>query len=206
MTAVAPAVGIFTIGHSSHPLGRFVELLTLHGIDAVADVRSMPYSRWRPQYNREALRDSLKSSGISYVFLGRELGARTQDPACQENGVVQYRKLANTGLFRSGIERVLDGSQRMKLALMCAEKDPLDCHRGILLARELVERGKEIEHIHADGGIEAHPAAMERLRGQLNIPADDLFPVPLAAIYAAQEKRIAHVGKERASEAREPGQ
>ena len=91
--------GIFTVGHSAHEVARFVDLLARHGVEAVADVRSMPYSRRHPQFNRETLKESLKASGIAYVFLGKELGARSTDPDCYENGRVQFRKLAATRLF-----------------------------------------------------------------------------------------------------------
>ena len=143
MSDVSQKTKIFTIGHSTHEFKRFVALLKHHGIGAVADVRSTPYSRWQPQFNREELTDALKKHGISYVFMGKELGARSDDPDCYDQGRVQYRRLAGTELFRSGIDRVLDGAHRMSIALMCAEKDPLECHRTILVARELVSSGSE---------------------------------------------------------------
>ena len=132
---------IYTIGHSTHEIGTFVALLMKHGIDAIADVRSAPYSRRQPQFNCKALANVLRSHGIAYVFLGRELGARSDDPACYEKGRVKHRLLARTPLFLSGIERIRDGSHRMNIALMCAEREPLDCHRTILVARQLVETG-----------------------------------------------------------------
>ncbi len=206
MTAISPATGIFTIGHSNHSIKCFIELLALHGVDAIADVRSIPYSRWQRQFNREPLKAALKGHGIGYVFLGEELGARTSDPACYENGVVQYGKLAETALFSAGIERVLKGSQKMAVALMCAEKEPLECHRAILVARKLVELGAAVRHIHADGGLESHVDAMERLRGVLKISESGLISMPLEAVYAEQEKKIAYAGKkQQALEARETG-
>ncbi|MYA31659.1 MAG: DUF488 domain-containing protein [Gammaproteobacteria bacterium] len=186
--------GIFTVGHSAHEAARFVDLLDMHDIEAVADVRSMPYSRRNPQFNRETLKESLKASGIAYVFLGKELGARSNDPDCYENGRVQFRKLAATSLFRSGIKRVLDGSEQMRIALMCAEKDPLNCHRTILVTRELVALGKKVNHILADGEVETHDAAMNRLCKQLNI-GKDLLRTPEELendAYAAWEAKIAY--------------
>ena len=187
---------IFTVGHSTHALEDFVSLLKQHSVDAVADVRSVPYSRWQPQYNREDLTEDLKARGIAYVFLGKELGARSDDPKCYENGRVQYRSLAETPLFQSGIKRVRDGSRHKRIALMCAEKDPLDCHRTILVARELVASGVDVAHILEDGSLEPHDETMKRLSEQLRLPAQDLF---LTAdeledrAYAAQEQRIAYV-------------
>ena len=194
MTGGAQPTGILTVGHSAHEPARFVELLLRHKIGAVADVRSTPYSRRHPHFNKKALKESLRANGIAYVFLGKELGARSADPACYENGRVRFRKLAATSLFRSGIKRVLDGSQQMRIALMCAEKDPLNCHRTILVTRELVALGKKVNHILADGEIETHDAAMNRLCKQLGI-REDLLRAPEELendAYAAQEAKMAY--------------
>lgn len=191
---------IFTVGHSAHEIAYFTDLLAQHDIEAVADVRSAPYSRRHPQFNRDALKEALRANGIAYVFLGKELGARSKDPACYANGRVQFPKLANTALFRSGIKRVLEGSQQMRIALMCAEKEPLACHRTLLVARELVRRGSEINHILADGTLETHRDAMNRLCRQLGI-AEDLLRSPEEMehdAYAAQEEKIAYAGAHRA--------
>lgn len=204
MTRAAQSAVIFTVGHSAHEVARFVDLLARHGVEAVADVRSMPYSRRHPQFNRETLKESLKASGIAYVFLGKELGARSNDPACYENGRVQFRKLAATSLFRSGIKRVLDGSEQMRIALMCAERDPLNCHRTILVARELVALGSKVNHILSDGDIETHEAAMNRLCKQLNI-GEDLLRTPEELendAYAAWEAKIAYTNPERPQRSR----
>lgn len=203
MKKTSESKGIYTIGHSVHESARFLELLKLHCIEAVADVRSMPYSRWQPQFNREELSKALKGQGIAYVFLGKELGARSDDPNCYENGRVQYRRLARTKLFRSGIQRVVDGSERMNIALMCAEKDPLDCHRAILVARELVGLGKEVAHILATGETETHGAAMKRLYERLGLSEGDLFRGSEDLddeAYSMQEQKIAYVDEEHTPE------
>src|SRR6202521_1160216 len=105
---------IFTIGHSTHPQKRFIALLLQHGITALCDVRSKPYSRVNPQFNREELKESLRERCIKYVFLGKELGARSEDPMCYENGKVQYDRLAATPAFKAGIERVLAGAEKFR--------------------------------------------------------------------------------------------
>ena len=115
--------------------------------ELLADVRSTPYSRFNPQFRRDALAASLSQNGIEYLFLGEELGARSKDRACYEQGRVSYRKLADTELFRQGIERLLVAAKTHTTAIMCAEKDPLDCHRTILVARALQARGESIAHI-----------------------------------------------------------
>lgn len=189
-------VTIFTVGHSTHSIGRFMELLETHGVRAIADVRSTPYSRRQPQFNREDLQSALEAKGIAYVFLGKELGARSEDPACYGGGRVKYRSLAQTELFQAGLQRIRDGSKRMKLALMCAEKEPLGCHRTILIARELVKRGNKVVHILANGNIETHDRAMRRLFVHLGLPEHDLFRSDAELLddaYSEQEKRIAYV-------------
>jgi uncharacterized protein (DUF488 family) len=186
---------VYTIGHSRHEPERFLELLWAHEISAVGDVRSNPYSKMNPQYNREPLKAILTEAGITYVFLGRELGARTEDPSCYEGGKVQYERLARTDLFQSGLHRVRDGMSRYRLALMCAEKEPLECHRGILVARELEASGIPVRHIMADGAAERHAEAMARLREMLGLPERDLFRSAVEVLedaYRIQGARIAY--------------
>ena len=127
---------LFTIGHSTHPIEEFIALLRRHDITAVCDVRSAPYSRFNPQFRREALAASLKDAGIAYVYLGRELGARVEDPALLEDGRVSFAKVARSDLFRAGMERVGEGMRAYRVALMCAERDPIQCHRMILVTRD----------------------------------------------------------------------
>jgi uncharacterized protein (DUF488 family) len=187
---------IYTIGHSKHPIERLTALLQQHGIEALADVRSTPYSRFNPQFNREKLQAALAGVGIRYVFLGEELGARSKDPACYEDGRVSYAKLAASELFRTGIDRLLTGMREHRIALMCAEREPLDCHRTILVARELEKSGVPVTHILHDGSLEPHRHALERLAADLEIVGTDLFRSPdelLEEAYEKQGARIAYV-------------
>lgn len=187
---------IYSIGHSTHPAERFIGLLQRHGITALADVRSTPMSRFNPQFNRRKLHESLTSAGIEYVFLGEELGARCKDPQCYEDGRISYARLAATDLFKRGIDRLLAGMKSHTIAIMCAEKEPLVCHRTILVGRELQRRGLEVMHILDDGNLESQRNALARLRGQLGIAADDLFDGAEQAdeqAYDAQSRRIAYV-------------
>ena len=126
---------VLTVGHSNHAPEAFLALLTRHGVTALADVRSAPWSRFNPQFNRKALSASLADNDIAYVWLGRELGGRPDDPACYEDGTVRYDLLAQTPLYREGIGRVLRGAAEHRLALMCAD----DCHRTLLVSRSLEE-------------------------------------------------------------------
>ena len=175
---------VFTIGHSNHRLEGFLALLDTHRISAVADVRSTPRSRFNPQFDREALTAALEARGLRYVFLGRELGGRPDDPACyDEDGRVVHERVAETPGFKSGVARVVDGAARHRIALMCAEKEPLDCHRTTLVARALAALGIEVAHILADGALETHARALEHL-------PPDLFEEPAGL----QAKRAAFAG------------
>src|SRR5262245_33658538 len=120
---------ILTIGHSNHPIDRFLELLNRAGATAVADVRSRPVSRFAPQFNREALTQFLAAKHVPYRFLGNALGGRPASPDLFTGGIADYEKMATQPEFRAAIERIIDASSRYRIALMCSEADPLDCHR-----------------------------------------------------------------------------
>ena len=206
---------IYTVGHSTHTSEEFTALLRAHDVTAVADVRSAPYSRFNPQFNRETLVRALETRGVQYLFLGRELGVRPSDPACYENGQVVFSRLAGTAEFRKGIDRVMAGADGAmagarlgRLALMCAERDPLDCHRTILVARELARRGIDVAHILADGRVEPHDAAVERLLMRHGLDQPELLGLPddrSDRAYDKQAKLIAYKARDLGDgSAREP--
>lgn len=189
---------VFTIGHSTHSAEAFLALLHQHQVEAVADVRSSPFSRFNPQFNRAPLEQFLKTNGIRYVFLGKELGARSEDRSCYLDGRVQYPRLAQTPLFQSGLDRVLRGTTRFRVALMCAEREPLECHRTLLVSKALAARGQPVVHIHADGHLETHEATMERLLEVTGLPKHDLFRSKeelMAEAMARQEQQVSYVGE-----------
>lgn len=194
---------VYTIGHSTHSSEAFVSLLRQHSIEVVADVRSSPFSRFTPQFNKEDIERSLKEHGIRYVFLGRELGARSEDRSCyDDDGRVQYSLLAKTALFQSGLDRVIKGALRYRVALMCAEKEPLECHRTLLVAQALVKHDQSVLHIHADGHLESHDAAMDRLLEMTKEDEPALFwskDDRLDNALKKQEANIAYVEEESAS-------
>lgn len=190
--------GILTIGHSTHELEKFLRLLTQSGVTAIADARSVPASRFTPQFNRDALKRALHRAQVKYVFLGRELGARSDDPTCYINGRVQYDRLAKTTAFGEGIERLRKGMETERIALMCTEQEPLDCHRTILVARILADQGIQVTHIHGDGHLESHSDAMRRLMIKWGLDQADLFRTQdelLVEALSRQEQRIAYVDK-----------
>ncbi|MBI4581312.1 MAG: DUF488 domain-containing protein [Planctomycetes bacterium] len=154
---------LYTIGHSNHSAETFAGLLKSHGITALADVRSSPYSQYCPQFSREALSEHLWSLGIEYVFLGKELGARPEVPEGYVDGRVDFRVVASTDLFKAGLKRLRTGMQKHRVAIMCAERDPLTCHRTILVCRHFKRISPDIRHILADGSTEEHREAELRL-------------------------------------------
>jgi uncharacterized protein (DUF488 family) len=193
---MADQVTVYTVGHSTHSIEKFVELLRMNGITAVADVRSSPFSRHNPQFNREALVNALREAGISYVFVGKELGARSDNPACYKNGRVRFSRLARTSAFRSGVDRVLNGTRQYRVALMCAEKEPLDCHRTLLVARALEREGAVIKHILADGRLEDQNDTMSRLLDMVGLPREDMFRSREELVADAcelRERKIAYI-------------
>jgi uncharacterized protein (DUF488 family) len=179
---------LFTIGHSTHSAEKFVELLRAHGIDAVGDVRSSPFSAWTPQFNRTALEATLRAEKIHYVFLGDELGARREEREVYVDGVARYDRIAKVPAFQTGLERVRKGARKFRLALMCAEKDCLECHRTILVCRHL-RRDLNIAHIQEDGALETHRDAETRLMKEEKIPQTDLFLSEADLIERAYEQR-----------------
>src|SRR5215472_13693473 len=145
---------VYTIGHSSHSLELFSDLLAKHAIQVVVDVRSAPYSRYAPQFDREILQRTLTQEKCKYLFLGRELGGR---PANQEyydaDGHVLYSRITADPAFVAGIERLERGMPEFRIALMCGEEDPAHCHRRLLVTRVLLERGHQVLHIRGDGRL-----------------------------------------------------
>jgi uncharacterized protein (DUF488 family) len=158
VTRCAP--DLFTIGHSNHPLERFLDLLRRHGIGAVADVRSRPYSRFVPHFSKERLQRNLVEEGIDYLYLGQELGGR---PPRGEAPAPDYASRIGQPEFREGVARLLEAARRQRVAIVCRERDPLDCHRLHLICRYVAPLAGRIDHILADGAVEAQDATERRL-------------------------------------------
>jgi uncharacterized protein (DUF488 family) len=151
---------IYTIGHSRHTIEQFVELLHRHAIALVVDVRSQPYSKWSPQFRREPLEGALNAHGLAYLFAGRELGGRPPDAYRRPDGSVDYDLRRRADDFVAGIDRLIALAERDRCAIMCAEEDPTHCHRSMLIAPALVERGVELAHLRKDGAAHG-PAATQ---------------------------------------------
>lgn len=187
---------LYSIGHSNQPIGQFLDLLDLHGIQAIADVRSSPYSRHNPQFSKEQLEQTLRGHGISYAFLGNELGARRAEPECYRNGRVDYNQVAQTSAFQQGIERIVHVASKMKVAMMCAEQDPLACHRAILIGRNILSRVDDVAHILPDGTLETQAQAEQRLLVECRLQNEDMFATREERIEEAYQRRSSSIAYE----------
>jgi uncharacterized protein (DUF488 family) len=146
---------IFTIGHSNHSLETFIDLLKSHKIDVLVDARSKPFSRFLPQFNKVELEKSVKAGGIKHLFLGKELGGRPESSEFYDaEGFVLYSRIAESPLFLEGIERLITGITTYRVALMCGEENPANCHRRLLVGRVLAKRGVSVRHIRGDGTVQ----------------------------------------------------
>ena len=166
---------LFTVGYSVHTPDSILELLKRHGVNAVADVRSQPYSHYKPDFNKENIELVFKKNEILYVFLGNECGARISASECYVGGKVDYRRIAAHQLFKSGIDRLINGLKKFRIALMCAEKDPITCHRTILICKNLKQYDIDIKHILSDGNLENHQDLELRLLEHFNLSEPELF-------------------------------
>ena len=189
---------LYSIGYATKPLEEFLRQLQQHRIDAVADVRSVPYSRAFHDYHREPLATHLRSAGVAYVYLGEELGPRSTDPAHYNAlGQVQFERLQKAALFQRGIERVFTGLKKpLRIALMCAEKDPATCHRSLLIGHHLLhQRALSTRHILHDGELESEEDLEQRLMALNDIHADMLTPACecCALAWQAQCQRYAYI-------------
>ena len=190
---------LFTIGHSNLSIEAFVLLLQQHGITAVADVRSHPFSRYLPHFNKSEIKASLSRVGIQYVFLGKELGARPEDLSCYDtSGKALYDRIAATPLFSEGIQRLLKGTANYKISLMCAEKDPITCHRTILVCHKVKKFNFPIYHILSDGNLESHQDLEERLLSKFNKGKKTDKPIQLSLFELAPDVKSEIVNLEAA--------
>jgi len=184
----AASFDLLSIGHSNLPADRFVELLKGVGVTILADVRSIPYSRWCPWFSHRPFGERLAREKIEYLALGDTLGGRPHDLSLYRDGTVDYEAMAATSEFRTGLVRLREVMGRGRVCMMCAEREPLDCHRGLLIARVLAEGGTMIGHILGDGTIEPHAVTEERLLALVG-GGVDLFGDRAARLAEAYHRR-----------------
>lgn len=189
---------IYTIGYAAHTIDSFISTLKKFKINALADVRSHPYSKYKPEFNREDLNENLSNAGIKYVFLGDNIGARIKAPECYKNGQVVYDLISRHPLFQAGIDRLIQGMDKYSIALMCAEKDPVNCHRTILICKYLKRYQMQIFHILDINKIEKHSDTEHRLMKSHNMEQPNLFlkdAERLERAYSKQEEKIAYIAE-----------
>lgn len=167
---------IYTLGHSRHPIERFVALAEGAPIELIVDVRGQPFSRFNPQFNRERFRAALESAGVGYLWLGETLSGRPTDPRFRDaDGGVDWGAVRVWPAFQADIGRVADKAGEARLALVCAEEDPRKCHRRFLLTPPLIEKGLTVLHVRGDGRIETEEEVGARDRLKRDRAQLDLF-------------------------------
>ena len=178
MEKLQDPIPIYTIGYGSRSIEEFIEVLQHHKIAYLIDVRSTPYSRYKPEFSKEALAAELQRHGIRYVFMGDTLGGHPDDEDCyDENGQVDYEKVKDTESYQSGIERVQTAfAQQQCVALMCSEGKPEQCHRSKLIGASLDEQDISLIHIDENNEQQTQEKVIERLTGgQLRLFGEDTF-------------------------------
>ena len=164
-------LAIFTIGYGARSLDDFIAALKSNQIDYLADVRSAPYSKFKPEFSKDWLQHHLERAGIRYLFMGDTLGGQPKNPSCHTEGKVDYEKVRAQPFFHAGVERVRNAfAQECRVALMCSEGRPEQCHRSKLIGEVLTEGGIPVMHIDDDGKLVSHRAVIARLtQGQMDL-------------------------------------
>jgi uncharacterized protein (DUF488 family) len=168
---------VYTVGYGARALDDFLDLLRAHDIRYLIDVRSAPYSKFKPEFSKDALAQAVKAGGLQYVYMGDQLGGQPDDPACYADGKVVYEAVAQTPVYQQGIARVRRAHARgLRVALMCSEGKPEMCHRVKLIGETLAAQGVPVLHIDEEGALLTHAEALERLTGgQLTLFGDNSF-------------------------------
>jgi hypothetical protein len=180
----------FSIGHSHHTMADLVALLRRAGITAVADVRSRPYSSRLPHFSRPELEAALVEYDFAYAFFGDSLGGRPGKKSLYDaDGRVDYERVRQTAAFQCGLDRLIQGGETHRVAMLCAEEDPLDCHRGLMIAPALVERGIAPQHVRGDGTVESTAALERRLLAETAVGAGILDGMFAATIPDEERRR-----------------
>ena len=170
---------IYTIGHSTHQLDFFLELIKTVEINCIVDVRSIPASTYNPQYNQNSLKNFLKNNHITYLHFAEEFGAKqTDDDLLDNEGKLDFEKVRKTRLFHYGLERIWQGIDKgFRIALMCSESEPLDCHRFSMVSIGLENDGFEVKHILKDKSVKTNLELEKELLKKYakKIPQSNLF-------------------------------
>jgi len=188
-----PTFDLFSVGHSNVAADDFVAMLKHAGVDMIADIRSMPHSRRHPWFSKKNLEILLERSGVGYLMMGDTLGGRPRDEGLYREGIADYETMARTPLYQTGLDRLMELARRGRVCVMCAEREPLDCHRCLLVARSLAERGLSAGHILHDGSIEPHALTEQRLLALYGKSCDLFASGQREALTAAYRRRASDV-------------
>ena len=195
-------MSIYTVGHSTHELTYFLKLIQMHQVNCLVDVRSVAASSYNPQFNKDTLSVFLKDNGITYLHFSREFGARqTAKELLDNTGQLDFEKVHHASHFKQGIERLKQGvAKGYTIALMCAESEPLDCHRFGMVSTALVRDDIDVLHIMKDGSVKTHHELEKELikKYEKKLPQPDIFTTSitpdeqLKVAYKLQNKNIAY--------------
>ena len=176
-SAADHSIPIYTIGYGSRTLDDFVSVLKTHEIGYLIDVRSTPYSRFKPEFSKNALEAHLSEHGIRYIYLGDKLGGQPDDPTCYADGKVIYDEVRQRSFFQEGLTRLEAAfRRRLRVVLMCSEGKPEQCHRSKLIGQALVEQGIPVTHIDENGALVSQAEIINELTdGQLSLFGDPDF-------------------------------
>ena len=175
MSIMSSPLVVWTVGHSNHEFDEFAQLVLTERIGCLVDVRSFPYSRYAPHFNRDELEAAMARRRVRYLFMGEELGGRpTSEDHYDGEGHALYGPMSEEAAFTPAVERLIEGARRHRIALVCSEGDPQDCHRRLLVGKVLADRGVELRHILPDGTIRTElSVALSGDHGQCSLFAEE---------------------------------
>ncbi|MCT4605739.1 MAG: DUF488 domain-containing protein [Marinisporobacter sp.] len=195
-------MNIYTIGHTNYSIENFVKLIRLYNINCIVDVRSTPFSKYTPQFNRKDLKITLNQKGVHYIYMGIEFGARRNEQYLYTSqGYLDFEKTIKNKVFLQGVRRLVDGCEKgFNISLMCTEKDPFDCHRSIMVGKGLKDNGFDVKHIFPNGNVQTQEQIEQRL---LDKYFKNRFQVSLESFFEKQmdeEEMIAEAYRKRNKE------
>ncbi len=193
---------LYTVGHSNQSSDEFVRLLNGVGIDVLVDVRSHPYSRYASHFSAPDLKKTITAAGIRYLYLGRDLGGRPDGQQYYDaEGHVRYDRVAQSDIFRSGIHRLKVGLQRFRVAIMCSEEDPSNCHRRLLVGRVLANEGVNVLHLRSGGRVQSETELADALYVAEQLPLfDEQEPLPWKSTRSVLQRKVPPSSSERLDE------
>lgn len=171
------STSIYTIGYGAREIDDLLRVIKANDIHYLLDVRSRPYSKYKPEFSKVPLQRAIEAAGIRYLFIGDSLGGQPDLPSCYTDGKVDYAKVETKSFYKEGIQRLHNASQqRERVVLMCSEGKPENCHRAKLIGQTLTAEGVEVLHIDEKDEIVSQEDVLRRLsKGQPSLFGDDFL-------------------------------